>query len=206
MLNAGAVLASSLVPRLVILAMLMIPLCPRRSWDYSSKHAIGDGVTVVRQTHVVRCGFPLQCAELRWYEWSAAREGKSIDVTNGHVRAFASLEYFAVLSRGLQRTVPQQTLDYRSDRREEILLQSDPRRSNLVVRWGLLGTNAIVCFLPGLAYFYWRQKRRIVRFERRRRSGRCGTCDYDLTGNISGRCPECGASVERGETPLGEHS
>ena len=24
---------------------------------------------------------------------------------------------------------------------------------------------------------------------------RCGTCGYDLTGNISGRCPECGTSL-----------
>jgi len=25
--------------------------------------------------------------------------------------------------------------------------------------------------------------------------GRCQTCGYDLTGNVSGRCPECGAPV-----------
>lgn len=23
----------------------------------------------------------------------------------------------------------------------------------------------------------------------------CWECDYDLTGNLSGRCPECGASI-----------
>jgi uncharacterized paraquat-inducible protein A len=28
------------------------------------------------------------------------------------------------------------------------------------------------------------------------RSGLCPTCDYDLTGNISGTCPECGTPVE----------
>jgi uncharacterized paraquat-inducible protein A len=27
------------------------------------------------------------------------------------------------------------------------------------------------------------------------RSGRCPTCDYDLTGNVSGKCPECGSPV-----------
>jgi hypothetical protein len=26
--------------------------------------------------------------------------------------------------------------------------------------------------------------------------GRCSTCGYDLTGNTSGRCPECGTAVE----------
>ncbi len=25
--------------------------------------------------------------------------------------------------------------------------------------------------------------------------GRCGNCEYDLTGNISGICPECGTSI-----------
>jgi len=27
---------------------------------------------------------------------------------------------------------------------------------------------------------------------RRRRGGRCTTCGYDLRGNVTGRCPECG--------------
>lgn len=29
----------------------------------------------------------------------------------------------------------------------------------------------------------------------RRLPGRCENCGYDLTGNVSGRCPECGAPV-----------
>lgn len=29
----------------------------------------------------------------------------------------------------------------------------------------------------------------------RTRSGLCATCSYDLTGNVSGVCPECGARV-----------
>jgi len=35
----------------------------------------------------------------------------------------------------------------------------------------------------------------IARQRRERAKGRCTTCDYDLTGNVSGRCPECGTSV-----------
>lgn len=27
--------------------------------------------------------------------------------------------------------------------------------------------------------------------------GRCKHCGYDLTGNVSGRCPECGATIKR---------
>lgn len=30
-------------------------------------------------------------------------------------------------------------------------------------------------------------------YRRRREPGRCHACGYDLTGNTSGRCPECGA-------------
>jgi hypothetical protein len=31
----------------------------------------------------------------------------------------------------------------------------------------------------------------------RRRAGGCTSCGYDLTGNLSGRCPECGTSLRR---------
>lgn len=34
---------------------------------------------------------------------------------------------------------------------------------------------------------------------RRPRRGHCPRCGYDLTGNVSGRCPECGAVVRTGE-------
>lgn len=30
----------------------------------------------------------------------------------------------------------------------------------------------------------------------RRRPGHCRKCQYDLTGNVSGVCPECGAEIE----------
>lgn len=34
-----------------------------------------------------------------------------------------------------------------------------------------------------------------IRRYRRRRRGRCEHCGYDLTGNVSGRCPECGTPI-----------
>jgi hypothetical protein len=32
-------------------------------------------------------------------------------------------------------------------------------------------------------------------------SGHCQHCGYDLTGNVSGRCPECGTPIEREGKP-----
>ncbi|UCE58114.1 MAG: hypothetical protein JSU63_11775 [Phycisphaerales bacterium] len=34
-----------------------------------------------------------------------------------------------------------------------------------------------------------------LRRRRRRRKGLCIVCGYDLTGNVSGKCPECGTEV-----------
>jgi hypothetical protein len=41
-----------------------------------------------------------------------------------------------------------------------------------------------VVFAGLTAYLFWR--------EWRTRPGRCPSCGYDLTGNVSGVCPECG--------------
>jgi hypothetical protein len=37
---------------------------------------------------------------------------------------------------------------------------------------------------------------------RRRRQGLCVKCAYDLTGNESGVCPECGTATERGDSAI----
>jgi hypothetical protein len=36
-----------------------------------------------------------------------------------------------------------------------------------------------------------------IRRWHRRRRGSCVACGYNLTGNVSGVCPECGAEIER---------
>lgn len=45
-----------------------------------------------------------------------------------------------------------------------------------------------------------------IRRARREMDGRCGMCDYDLTGNLSGRCPECGAENSQREAPSANDS
>jgi len=55
-----------------------------------------------------------------------------------------------------------------------------------------------------LAFFFampivlvlWRISRRQARIEFRRKTGMCLNCGYDLRGNTTGICPECGEPVE----------
>lgn len=46
-----------------------------------------------------------------------------------------------------------------------------------------------------VSYPAWFLVRGSVRLRRRRRQGLCLACGYNLTGNTSGRCPECGREV-----------
>lgn len=50
--------------------------------------------------------------------------------------------------------------------------------------WPVVAASVLAC-----GVWYWRDGRR--RFG----PGNCHKCGYDLAGNVSGRCPECGASV-----------
>ena len=47
----------------------------------------------------------------------------------------------------------------------------------------------IATFLSAAGVLFTRVRRRI-----RKRKGRCLSCGYDMTGNQSGDCPECGVS------------
>jgi len=58
--------------------------------------------------------------------------------------------------------------------------------------FGPLSVVATPLWIPTVAfatatYLFWRSGGR-----RRYPAGRCQKCGYDLTGNVSGRCPECG--------------
>jgi hypothetical protein len=53
---------------------------------------------------------------------------------------------------------------------------------------GLLGLYPAVVLVSSIA--------RRVRRHRRRLRGLCAQCGYNLTGNVSGTCPECGQGVE----------
>lgn len=46
-------------------------------------------------------------------------------------------------------------------------------------------------------------RRRAAR--QRAKAGHCRTCAYDLTGNVSGVCPECGSALPRVSAPRNSH-
>jgi hypothetical protein len=57
--------------------------------------------------------------------------------------------------------------------------------------WFLL---AVAAGYPGWVIGSWLSKRR--ERKQRRQAGHCRRCGYDLTGNMSGVCPECGGRIQ----------
>ncbi len=73
-----------------------------------------------------------------------------------------------------------------------------PRFGRLEWAWRPWLANSVGVTVPGwypigligpfTALFWWLDRRRL-------RPGQCSGCGYDLTGNISGTCPECGQAI-----------
>ena len=67
--------------------------------------------------------------------------------------------------------------------------QKEPYRLLRIPYWFLV----LAILLPGP--WWMRRSIRAWRKESRIRHGLCVTCGYNLTGNVSGVCPECGATI-----------
>jgi hypothetical protein len=52
-------------------------------------------------------------------------------------------------------------------------------------------------FAMPTTYLWWRDRRRRIP------PGHCRKCGYDLTGNVSGICPECGVKMDAASAPKG---
>ena len=64
-----------------------------------------------------------------------------------------------------------------------------------------------VCVLTAILPAIWLRRYRCDSRLRTDGMPHCAKCDYNLTGNVSGICPECGASIlGRGEGRGEEHS
>jgi hypothetical protein len=68
-----------------------------------------------------------------------------------------------------------------------------PRTSSADHRWTIMAPAWFVTLV--LAPVPLLQLRRLLRSRRSARQGHCPTCHYDLTGNLSGTCPECGTPI-----------
>jgi len=61
------------------------------------------------------------------------------------------------------------------------------------------GFGTLLAMIFGAPVYFvvlWRKSRREKRVEFRRKNGICVNCGYDLRGNTTGICPECGEAVE----------
>ena len=76
--------------------------------------------------------------------------------------------------------------------------------ANIVASWGFIVTRPFLRERVAVALvIYWGSLALLVlitfqlwRRARRHPPGRCQECAYDLTGNVSGVCPECGTKIE----------
>jgi len=68
----------------------------------------------------------------------------------------------------------------------------DARRGRLILRFPAWVPPMALGAYPAIAF-----ARGPVRRRRRRQKGFCVRCGYNLTGNVSGVCPECGAKLEK---------
>ena len=71
-----------------------------------------------------------------------------------------------------------------------------PSLGDRATTWATLLTYGVGAVVGVVSYFVtWKRGEA----KERARQGRCLKCGYDLTGNISGVCPECGTAVEQPE-------
>jgi|SRR5665213_1020455 len=64
------------------------------------------------------------------------------------------------------------------------------RRDNIIISLATTGGAGVFCLM---ALSLTRKRRR----QARSLGGKCVHCGYDLTGNVSGTCPECGTEWQR---------
>jgi hypothetical protein len=158
---------SVLLLRLAVLAMILAPLLPRGASSATTRQLVHNGIVVVRDMDVYSFGFPLPCAEVHWHHVSAKQAGRAVEVTREIIDAY----------------------------REVRLSREDPRATVIVVWWGRFIANAVTLIGLLVAGLVARDKWLRHRARERFRQGRCPRCGYDLTGNVTGVCPECGVRV-----------
>ena len=105
-----------------------------------------------------------------------------------------------VVLTGVQAALPSKTVcvsgKVLETRRGFPLIWMVVNKRDSVPRYDIRPLRVIPDFLlvTALATFIlWGMER--IRANQRRRRGHCRKCGYDLTGNVSGVCPECGGAT-----------
>ena len=182
------------MPRLplVLLAAIIggLLFAPVYSWNYPVSHVIADGTTVTRDAPAVDCGLPFAWICWRTPAWTACQVGQISAATDAQICEFVTLES-AEWENFRVRCAFEDGLRIRATKQDRALLQSAPRASAAAVLWGTFGFDAAVWSLLASGCLRFWARRRKHRRERLQFEGRCGECGYYLTGNVSGRCPEC---------------
>jgi hypothetical protein len=169
-------------------------IVPTGTSDRSVSHLLTDGTRVTHRALAHTYGWPLPWLYWGKPAWIAAQGSATAGASDAQIRGFVDQERVEwanyPLHCGLDRTLLALAI-----RQERAQFEADPRASVVAVSWMDLGANGVAGLLIGCGSLYaWGRWKRHAR-RRRRSQGRCAACGYDLRGNVSGRCPECGEAV-----------
>lgn len=112
-----------------------------------------------------------------------------------HMRRLFRWAFSALCLLSLVGCVAMTLLLWRGERVWEVGIEVAGRRADLEVPTHPAWLAPALLGLPPIVWLALRARRLYAR--RRRRPGACRRCGYDLTGNASGRCPECGQTIGR---------
>lgn len=97
-------------------------------------------------------------------------------------------------SRRLDRPAFMFWRHYKIFQPDSFLGLSDSKSTGAASEWTLpLWPFFVFASMSPIVNWLWERHQ----LRRRRRRGHCETCGYNLTGSISGRCPECGAKTSK---------
>ena len=164
----------------------------------------------VVQWHETRTyGWPLDAVVSEHYEWFGVdpalgswEGGNRFPVNDKQIAAFVAQHYAnRPYPGGYQASGGTESLWEQVRREEAQLMATNPRGRLLVISWSALLINLLIAValveFAAFCFRAWRRGRARLRAHLRGQLNRCFQCDYDLTGNTSGICPECGTSVRR---------
>jgi hypothetical protein len=162
---------------------LMLSMLCVTTWVLHALHFSDDDIFTIRST-ILRCDLRVMSHD------------------GGLGCVWANIDH---KSLGRWRGLPpdrQYTTNYFWGRSHFGIIFNTPAESQLMVPMGQLMVRSRVVFLvtalPPIVWLLWKLLRR------RPKSGHCHKCSYDLTGNVSGVCPECGRPVR--PVPLPTHA